>query len=261
MFHVPSDVPDIARETLFGREGKVVRYWGYCFDENEDPQLINARRESKRLLFLSEKERAVRAERALAAQPGLSPFTPPTIGNLRRLNKAPMKGVVRHQVEVFRANELCYIMTDDNLAIGTDEDGDWLNRKLEQELNTNPKLKDTDGDGLPDGVEYTMHANPLLRDSDADGLIDGFEDKNLNGKAETGETSPIEFDTDKDRLCDGQCRIRLPKGRTIYAGEDKNLNGKVDTGESNPTKKDSDGDKLSDYEEFMQCIAKSQTNC
>lgn len=261
IFHVPDSVTEITREVLFGQKGEFIRYWGYCFDENDEPSVVETRIGSKRLLFLSEKERAVRAERERAAQPTLSPFTPPTKANLRRLNQPAAKGTIRHQVEVFRGNQMCYIMTEDNLAIGTDTDGDKLNLKLEQEIDTDPETADTDGDFIPDGVEYEMHSNPLIRDSDSDGMIDGLEDVNLNGRVDFGETSPIERDTDKDGLCDGQCRILLPNRRTMYAGEDENLNGKVDAGESDPRKKDSDGDGITDYEELIQCLSEEETSC
>lgn len=261
VFHVPDGIPDITRETLFGQRGKLVRYWGYCFDENDDPTVVGTRLGSKRLLFLSEKERAVRAQREAAAKPKLSPFTPPTISELRRLNQPATKGIIRHQVEVFRANEFCYVMTEENLAIGTDGDGDGLNIKLEQEIGTDPTLDDTDADGLSDGIEYRIHSNPLIRDSDSDGLIDGFEDKNLNGRVDAGETSPLEWDTDKDNLCDGQCRIRLPNGKTMYAGEDENLNGEIDAGETDPRNKDSNDNGITDYEEFVQCLSKEGTDC
>lgn len=261
IFHVPDSVEDISREVLFGQRGKLVRYWGYCFDENDDPTVVDTRIGSKRLLFLSEKEREVRAQREAATQPALSPFTPPTKAALRRLNRTASKGTIRHQVEIFRANEMCYIMAEENLAIGMDEDGDGLNAKLEQEIATDPTLADTDGDGLPDGIEYKSHSNPLIRDSDSDGLIDGFEDKNLNGRVDYGETSPIELDTDKDKLCDGQCRIRLPNGKTIYKGEDENLNGEIDKGETDPRNKDSNDDGITDYEEFVQCLSKEGTDC
>lgn len=261
VFHVPDSITDITREVLFGKKGKFVRYWGYCFDENDDPKVVDSRIGSKRLLFLSEKERAVRAEREQAARPTLSPFSPPTVSELRRLNEATAKGTIRHQVEVFQGNQFCYIMTEENLAIGTDTDGDGLNIKLEHELKTDPNVADTDGDGLPDGIEYLIHSSPLMRDSDSDGLIDGLEDKNLNGRVDRGETSVVEKDTDKDGLCDGQCRILLPNRRTMYAGEDKNLNGAIDAGETDPNDKDSNDNGITDYEDFVQCLSQSQTSC
>jgi len=246
IFHVPDGITTITREVLFGQKGEFVRYWGYCFDENDDPQTVASRIGSKRLLFLSEKERDVRAARERAAQPVLSPFSPPTVAELRRLNEAASKGVIRHQVEVFRENQMCYIMSEENLAIGTDADGDGLNIKLEQELKTDPDNADTDGDGLPDGIEYKTHSSPLMRDSDSDGLIDGLEDKNANARVDRGETGVIEKDTDKDGLCDGQCRILLPTKRTIYAGEEENLNGQIDDGETDPRDKDSDDNGITD---------------
>lgn len=262
VFHVPDSVTEISREVLFGQQGKSIRYWGYCFDENDDPTVVDARVGSKRLLFLSEKERAVRAKREAASKPSLSPFVPPTKSQLRLLDKPAAKGVIRHQVETFRGDEMCYIMTEENLAIGIDTDGDGLNSKLEQEIGTDPTLADTDGDNLPDGIEYKIHTLPTIRDSDSDGILDGFEDKNLNGRVDPGETSPTEWDTDHDKLCDGLCRIRLPNTRSVYAGEDRNLNGEVDTGETDPTNRDTNGDGITDYEEFIQCLAKdSNAKC
>lgn len=261
VFQLPDGMPDITREVLFGQKGKLVRYWGYCFDENDDPKVVGQRVGSKRLLYLSEKERAVRAQREQATQRPLSPFNPPTVAELRKLQETPSKGVIRHQVEVFQANQFCYVMTEENLAIGIDADGDGLNSKLEQELKTDPDVADTDGDGLPDGIEFKIHSNPLLRDSDSDGLIDGLEDRNANGKVDRGETNPVDSDTDKDDLCDGQCRILLPNKRSMYAGEDKNLNGQLDAGETDPLKKDTDGNGITDYQDFVQCLSKSQTSC
>ena len=77
---------------------------------------------------------------------------------------------------------------------------------------THPCKEDTDEDGIQDGTElgYTVDdvgpdtdksifrpdldpattTNPLDSDTDNDGLLDGEEDKNHNGRVDTGETNP-----------------------------------------------------------------------
>jgi len=91
--------------------------------------------------------------------------------------------------------------TDPLLA---DTDGDTLTDW--EELNTHstdPTLADTDADGLSDYVETIVRAclDPLVSDTDGDTLQDGTtlgEDKNNNGKVDTGETDPCLADTDGD---------------------------------------------------------------
>jgi hypothetical protein len=81
----------------------------------------------------------------------------------------------------------------------TDMDEDGLPDVVEVELGTNPHDVDTDADGVNDGVEVGVpgfdmdtlnNTNPLIADTDKGGLSDGKEDKNGNGKIDSGETDP-----------------------------------------------------------------------
>jgi len=45
-----------------------------------------------------------------------------------------------------------------------DLDGDELTNRVEFQLGTDPRNRDTDGDGLPDGEEVRLGLNPLMRD-------------------------------------------------------------------------------------------------
>jgi len=53
---------------------------------------------------------------------------------------------------------------------------------------------------LIDVNEYKIGTNPKAKDTDSDGIPDGNEDKNRNGKIDTGETNPAKADTDGDRF-------------------------------------------------------------
>ena len=259
-FHLPDTFTKINREVLLGLSGERTRYWGYCFPANYDPARVDKREGFPGLLFLSEKEQAIRraaAERERAVFPLLELPTKEEADRLqyRKIEK------IRHQVEVFYPGSMCYIMTEAPLALGLDPDADRLNSKLEQELTTNATLADTDGDGISDGIEYTSTTSPTLRDSDSDGLIDGIEDANWNGRIDAGESDPRMWDTDRDGLCDGMCRVRLQNRQYVYTGEDKNLNGILDTGETSPVKVDTDGDEYSDQVEYLQCLANGKNGC
>jgi hypothetical protein len=79
---------------------------------------------------------------------------------------------------------------------------------------------DTDADGVRDGVEIGLTSpgegtltsafvgdadpstvtNPKVADTDTDGISDGKEDANANGRFDSGEPSPLAWDTDKDGL-------------------------------------------------------------
>jgi hypothetical protein len=121
--------------------------------------------------------------------------------------------------------------------LNPDTDGDGLTDGVEVfDLHTDPLNPDTDGDGLPDGVETHGHSqvqpgdtDPLKADSDHDGLCDGYcmvdknrsyctpetymrcadtqnrwagEDKNLDGKVDSGETDPLKWDSADDGALD-----------------------------------------------------------
>ncbi len=125
--------------------------------------------------------------------------------------------------------------------LSPDSDGDGIFDGVEKDLlKTDPLRRDTDGDGLIDGLEDKNHnglpetgeTNALRKDTDNDGLCDGYcrqftensicpdntgnnckallygrwmgEDKNLNGKVDTGETDPRLWSTTADGISDMQ---------------------------------------------------------
>lgn len=260
VFHLPETFTRLSREILLGQQGKKVRYWGYCFPANSTPEMLSTRTGFPGKIFLSERERALRAA-ALAEQNAR--YAPgnvlPTAEQVNELEN-PTKGVIRHQIDVFQPNTMCYVMSEKTLYLGLDPDGDKLNDQLERNIGTNPKIPDSDGDGLSDGTEYLYGTNPVIRDSDADGIIDGIEDANWNGRLDPGETDPRVWDTDRDGLCDGMCRIRLQKNQ-YFMGEDKNLNGIVDEGESDPRKESTLDNGILDEVPFLECIANGEEDC
>ena len=91
-----------------------------------------------------------------------------------------------------------------------DADNDGLSDLYETEtLGTDPNSKDSDGDGVDDGQEAfglddRLVTNPLDADTDDDGLLDGEERGRDDRGATLGGTSPLLFDTDKDRLRTGK---------------------------------------------------------
>lgn len=260
VFQVPLTITKINREVLFGLRGKDVRYWGYCYPENDSPETVSRRSGLKGLLFLSEKEREVRATNARATAPKFSLSNLPTKDDIIHAAARPQT-VIRHQIDFFKGGQLCYVMAEAPLAIGLDDDGDRLNNRLEKDLQTDELLEDTDGDGILDGIEYKYGTSPTLRDSDQDGIIDGIEDANWNGLIDEGESDPRNTDTDRDGLCDGQCRKKLGNGQTLYVGEDRNLNGVVDSGETSPILEDTDGDGIYDLQEYLVCLTKGKRAC
>lgn len=260
VFHIPFSVEKINREVLLGLKGKDVRYWGYCYPENDSPETVDRRSGLKGLLFLSEKERAVRAEQERAAAPTFSLQNIPTKEDVIR-STTRTSTPIRHQIDFFKGGQMCYLMSESPLPIGLDDDGDRLNNRLERDLGTDELLEDTDADGILDGTERSYGTNPTLRDTDLDGIIDGIEDANWNGRIDTGETDPRKKDTDRDGLCDGQCRQRLSNGQVLYLGEDTNLNGVVDSGETNPLLQDTDGDGTHDFQAYLTCLTKGKRAC
>ncbi len=260
VFHLPGTFLSIPREVLLGHKGEVVRYWGYCIPQNAPEDLVDTRSGFPGLVFLSEKEREIRAAEEARKQLSYSPGGRlPTAAELEEQSQQ-RRGAIRHQVESFKPNTMCYIMTAESLAIGLDHDADRLNDKIEREIRTNSKIPDTDGDGILDGVEYLTDTNPTIRDTDSDGIIDGIEDKNWNGKQDIDETNPRLKDSDRDGLCDGLCRERLQR-REYYMGEDQNLNGIVDEGETDPRKYSTKDNGISDEIPFIQCLAENKQKC
>jgi len=123
-----------------------------------------------------------------------------------------------------------------------DTDGDGISDGTEVLIGKSlPTKRDTDGDGLIDGVEDTNRnglidaheTSPINIDSDKDGLCDGYcrvdkggricgptqnsyscldlarprwmgEDKNVNGKVDSGETDPRKWSSSGDGISDLQ---------------------------------------------------------
>ena len=132
-----------------------------------------------------------------------------------------------------------YVFQTNPLIADTDVDGlsDGAEIKIHK---TDPKNDDTDGDGRMDGAGnegLTVDSdgdgivNALDLDSDNDGLTDAVEDPNGNGSVNTGETSPIVYDSDADGLPDGY-EVRVSR--------------------TNPLSVDTDGDGLDDYQELFE---------
>lgn len=242
IFTMPSDgFNRIYRRTLFGRSDD--RYWGYCFPRTKQEERVLKRRGFPGLIFLSEKEREVMREDALQRnrqhirrRPGL---------NQDKLNEVdPDRGTIRHQKEVFKPGDTCYMMSSVQRPMGLNPDNDGLNNREEKDNKTDPDIADTDGDGVPDGLEVQAFMNPISRDTDGDGLLDGIEDANQNGKKDNGESDPLKRDSDNDTICDGLCLYE-----DILVGEDRNLNGVLDEGETSPISIDTDGDGILDSQE------------
>jgi hypothetical protein len=121
-----------------------------------------------------------------------------------------------------------------------DTDGDGVNDGVEILARTSATRRDTDGDALIDGIEDKNHngkldageTDPRVADTDGDTLCDGMchsaevrkvckdnlgricmdlpygallgEDKNLNGKVDTGESDPRKADSLGDGVRDDQ---------------------------------------------------------
>jgi hypothetical protein len=263
VIHLPDMHDRIAREVLFGKRGKRARYWGYCFPENYDASIRENRKTFPGKLFISEAERKVRNDKEWRlAHRNYTVFDPPTQQELDAdTQRLIPSGKIRHEIEFFDPFILCYMQTDTPLPIGTDEDDDKLNSKLEQDYGTDPNSPDTDGDAIMDGVEAFNGTDPLRRDTDGDGLIDGLEDKNWNGRIDLGETNPRERDSDHDELCDGLCVYVLANRAETLLGEDENLNGQVDAHEFDPTKRSTRGDGVLDFQAYMQCRLGNKEMC
>ena len=262
IIHIPESVDRITRKTLFGRRGKDVRYWGYCFPKTrQEAQERLDRGLFPGVLFLSEKEREVRTE--LRREQRVRNFSGYEDLNEDYLNKnlePELEGRIRHRKEVFESLDICYVQTEQPLPVGTDHDQDGANIAVERDQQSDPTNPDTDGDGVIDGLEiFGLKSSPIQRDTDGDGLIDGLEDKNRNGRLDPHETSVTDRDTDKDGLCDGFC---FSGGNSQdRRGEDLNLNGILDDGEFDPTKQDTDGNGIFDEQEFLNCLAVDGVDC
>lgn len=253
VLYLPSTFTRITREVLLGQMGDRVRYWGFCLTDGNEEGLVARSQGIPGLLFLSEAERKARAEAEKKSEKVFTLNNLPTRQDIIAAN-APAKRAIRHQLEIFRAEMICYIMTSEALAIGLDPDADLLNNKREHDEATDPANPDTDIDGIGDGIEVMTFTDPARSDTDGDYLVDGLEDQNFNGKLDQGETNPRKGDTDGDGLADGQKRMQVGRREYIFYGEDNNLNGKLDEDEYNPTKVDSNGNNVTDYQEFFNCL-------
>jgi len=259
LLHIPEEIDRITRRTLFGRDSTDVRYWGYCFPRTYEEAEALKRAGFPGTIFLSEKEREIRRQIFISNRAN-------SITSYKELsddvlnNRIPRTyGAIRHQQEIFEGGMICYVMSSETLAIGSDEDGDGANIRIENDHGSDPKLYDTDGDGIWDGLEiFNLGTSPIQRDSDGDGLIDGIEDANRNGRTDVGEPNPMKWDTDRDGLCDGLCKV---KNGTELRGEDKNLDGILDEGETDPTTNDTDGDEILDEQEYFNCVLAGGDDC
>lgn len=259
LIFIPDEVERITRRTLLGRAGMNVRYWGYCFPQTYDEMEELKRRGFPGTLFLSEKEREFQTATISAnRKPAITSLSDLTEENLNG-TQPRQYNAIRHQKEIFTGGEVCYIMTSEALAIGTDEDGDGANIEVEKKYNSDPLKADTDGDGIRDGLEiFYLGTHPDKRDSDGDGIIDGIEDYNRNGRVDPGESNPTVWDTDRDGLCDGLCKVN---NGTELKGEDKDLDGELDEGETSPVLIDTDGDGILDEQEYYNCVLEGGTDC
>lgn len=165
-----------------------------------------------------------------------------------------------------------------------DKDGDGLcDGKIvvgdcvgtEEQYGTDPDNADTDGDGILDGTEVAGDnpTLPLNPDTDGDKLCDGSgsvtgvcesgEDKNNNGKIDTGETDPNKKDTDGGSIDDGTEVNRgtdpLDPSDDVIDNTDTDGDGIPDAVEdkngTDKTKPDTDGDGLCDgYKAIEDCV-------
>ncbi|MBU2213736.1 hypothetical protein KKC44_06245 [Patescibacteria group bacterium] len=260
ILHIPAG-DDIPRKALFGNSGEDTRYWGYCFPESYEEALRLSRRGFPGRIFLSEAEREARREEERNMRRGkFSALNKDSLTDENLNETIDTRGRIRHQMEIFKAESSCYVMTEAPLPVGADEDGDGVNIFVENTFGSDPTIQDTDGDGLSDGLEiFSLMTSPTTRDSDGDGILDGLEDKNRNGKIDSGETNPLNIDSDRDGLCDGLCRVG--SNGSIVRGEDVNLNGQVDDGETDPRKEDSNGNGILDEQEYFNCILNNGATC
>ncbi len=91
-----------------------------------------------------------------------------------------------------------------------DSDNDGLNNEQENNIGTNPLLKDTDGDGFVDSNDAFPKDASEWKDTDADGLGDNkdldddgdevFDDEEISKYG----TNPLNKDTDEDNLNDSK---------------------------------------------------------
>ncbi len=199
---VPPNIEAIARITFFGGpDFDNSPYWGYCYDGGEADRKVQGLRGNQ----LYPLDRFFYSKGELGSQRSRTTVTSSTdLASIAR-SKATAEPILPVSYrEILHGGDLCYVMSSVILPVSTDNDGDGANNMLEKMSGTDPNNPDTDGDGISDGQElFVLRTNPLTFDSDSDGLPDGLEDKNQNGKLDSGETDPNNADTNRDGLCDG----------------------------------------------------------
>lgn len=267
IFTVPATTERIATSLMVGGPDhwNNSQYWGYCYGNESWTGTYDGQ------FFFSMGARKAAMKQTKAADNDL-------LGILNDTRKKTPEGLASI-AEILHANQTCYLMANGKdfpggVPMGTDDDGDSLNSKLETEFGTNPQNADTDGDGISDGDEvFKTKTDPLFNDTDRDGLKDLCEDKNANGHLDKGETSALVSDTDRDGLCDGkgfvdgggyrsgcpeprsmQCGVSLSGERLCVErvtspvfGEDMNENCIVDAGETDPKNAETFGRPDWDY--------------
>lgn len=146
-----------------------------------------------------------------------------------------------------------------------DQDGDGLNRSIEQKHGLDDTLIDTDGDGLKDSREFNNSSlNPTTNDTDSDGLLDAQElelgtdpanaDTDNDGAKDGVEvdlgSNPLDQHSDSDGVTDGE-EIRAGTSPVTTDTDDDGLSDDVELADSrlSPVNADTDGDGLSDSEE------------
>ncbi|MFP2898213.1 Ig-like domain-containing protein, partial [Corallococcus sp. 4LFB] len=168
--------------------------------------------------------------------------------------------------------------SDDDGVLDGNEDAN--HDGVTQATETDPTLADSDADGLTDGLELGLTApqgtgtdpahfvadadpatttDPLKADTDNGGVWDGIEDKNHDGKVDSGETHPLDAADDVDADGDGvdnatELELGLDpfNADTDGDGLTDGIDGLVDTdgdGLIDARDTDSDNDGLTDGEE------------
>ena len=160
------------------------------------------------------------------------------------------------------------------IYIGNDTDNDGLTDGRETYvLESNASNNDSDGDGILDGTENSVNATTkpsttgvgfvadedinssssvISNDTDSDGLTDGIEDSDADGKQDSGETDPNDWDSDDDTLPDGWIDYDNDEIKDLCEYEDYDLDGVVDSGgwgaggETDPLDNDTDGGGMDD---------------
>ena len=147
------------------------------------------------------------------------------------------------------------VETGRTTAIDAECESTWLD--ADPNTQTNPTVVDTDGDCIADGDEDknqngrvdTGESDPNGLDSDGDGIRDQDEDRNCNGVMDMGETSSGLLDSDADGINDG---VEISVTGTDPTNPDSDGDGILDGVDENPltSDPDADGDGLSDSREL-----------